>query len=102
MVGGCGCRCGCGCGGSVFIFLIIVFVVIVVIVVVAVAVAVVVAVVVVLLVSRCNTSGTLPWYSLAAVTCTSTLRVWLKTLGLKRTSLSASQTSGLSSVCVDF
>ena len=55
-----------------------------------------------LLLSRCNTSGTLPWYSLAAVTCTSTLRVWLKTLGLKRTSLSASQTSGLSSVCVDF
>ena len=55
-----------------------------------------------LLVSRCNTSGTLPWYSLAAVTCTSTLRVWLKTHGLKRTSLSASLTSGLSSVCVDF
>ena len=61
-----------------------------------------VVVVVVVVVSRCNTSGTLPWYSLAAVTCTSTLRVWLKTLGLKRTSLSASQTSGLSSVCVDF
>ena len=55
-----------------------------------------------LLLSRYNTSGTLPWYSLAAVTCTSTLRVWLKTHGLKRTSLSASLTSGLSSVCVDF
>ena len=52
--------------------------------------------------SRCNTSGTLPWYSLAAATCASTLRVWLKMLGLKRTSLSASLASGLSSVCVDF
>ena len=52
--------------------------------------------------SRYHTSGTLPSYSLTAATCTSTLRVWLKMLGLKRTSLSASLTSGLSFVCVDF
>ena len=55
-----------------------------------------------LLLSRRNTSGALPWYSLAAATCISTLRVWLTMLGLKRTSLSASLMSGLSSVCVDF